>query len=288
MLPQKLINTIISMIIFSVLSLYTSCLIISCKENLNEKKNNELNKEKFVQSKEKIETTYANISTQNSDNFQKLNKNLFNYIGNINGDDIFTTTIKNLKNSPFDSVMLYFRNVTGQISEVDSLKVFNKMGEIQKIQPEFTLVSLGENFFQEYFIFDHYNADEFIDFKINTEASGNGMQIFQYYLYDRKSRKYEYSLPLSKTTNLIYDKKKDFYKSSANDGEAYSGVIFKLIGTEIKDIEKIKIEVIGKKKIVKYEKNGVVRLDTLPQEILNDHIEEFVHVVKSFWNFGLQ
>jgi hypothetical protein len=31
-----------------------------------------------------------------------------------------------------------------------------------------------------------------------------------------------------------------------------------------------------------------VSLDTIPSDIINDQIEEFVPAVKSFWNFGIQ
>lgn len=60
-----------------------------------------------------------------------------------------------------------------------------------------------------------------------------------------------------------------------------------MIGTEIKVIERLNIEVSGKNKIVKYEKDGIVSLDTIPSEIINDQIEEFIPSVKIFWNFGI-
>ncbi len=287
MISVNPIKEFLRVISFIMIIIYYSYFIISCSPNSREKKDNI---ESLILPNKEEDTTVSFIvdSVQNPENTHNLNKIRFYYLGNKNGDDIFRTSIKKIENYPFDSVTVYFRNITSFYSEVDSLIVFTNKGKIQVIQPKFTLVTLNNKLLQENIIFDHYNADEFIDFKINTEASGNGMAIFQYYVYDRKTGKYEYSLPLSKSSNLKYDKKSDLYKSSGSNGGAYSGTIFKLIGTETKIIKKLNIEISGKHKIIKFGKNGIVSLDTLPQEILNDQIEELIPEVKSFWNFDIQ
>lgn len=266
----------ISVLLFFIAlsSLYT------CKENNEPKITEEIRKNHKILSKKEIFFDSINLLPSKISNLK--NKPIFEFINKKGEGEILKKTFINVKSSPFDSITIFLHEIGGY-AEIDSILVFYNKNHKQKIRPEFTLVSLYNNFLKEDFVFDHFNNDNIIDFRINTEGSGQGMSVYQYYLYNSLTDEYQHNLPLSRTSRLIYDKKRNLYKSSGNNGRSdYTATIFKLVNSEYEIIEQIEIFRLEDNTMVKYKKNGKTRIDTFPTNIFNNNL---VPELEHFTNF---